>query len=113
MQCSVDYKTNDWGSGFTADLTLTNRGTEAIDGWTLTYDYAGNQKLGNGWNGTWSQSGKTVTVKNASYNANDRRRGRRHHRRAVHATAAPTPRRPTSPSTAPRAPAPTSRRSPC
>ncbi len=68
VQCSVDYKTNDWGSGFTADLTITNRGTDAIDGWTLTYAYAGNQKLTNGWNGTWSQSGQTVTVKNASYN---------------------------------------------
>ncbi|MGW3465359.1 cellulose binding domain-containing protein, partial [Streptomyces olivaceoviridis] len=68
VQCSVDYKTNDWGSGFTADLTITNRGTDAIDGWTLTYAYTGNQKLSNGWNGTWSQSGQTVTVKNASYN---------------------------------------------
>ncbi|WCN04237.1 glycoside hydrolase family 48 protein [Streptomyces sp. M92] len=69
LQCSVDYRTNDWGSGFTAELTLTNRGAEAIDGWTLTYDYAGDQKLTNGWNGTWSQSGRTVTVKNAAYNA--------------------------------------------
>lgn len=69
VQCSVDYRTNDWGSGFTADLTLTNRGTDAIDGWTLTYAYAGNQKLTNGWNGTWSQSGSTVTVQSASYNA--------------------------------------------
>ncbi|MFC7824719.1 glycoside hydrolase family 48 protein [Streptomyces sp. NPDC057375] len=69
LQCSVDYKTNDWGSGFTAELTLTNRGSDAIDGWTLTYSYAGDQKLTNGWNGTWSQSGRNVTVKNASYNA--------------------------------------------
>lgn len=69
VECNVDYKTNDWGSGFTAELTLTNRGSEAIDDWTLTYDYAGNQKLGNGWSGTWSQSGKTVTVKSASFNA--------------------------------------------
>lgn len=68
VQCSVDYKTNDWGSGFTADLTITNRGTAAIDGWTLTYGYSGNQKLSNGWNGSWSQSGQTVTVRNASYN---------------------------------------------
>ncbi|MFE9702431.1 glycoside hydrolase family 48 protein [Streptomyces sp. NPDC005930] len=69
LQCSVDYKTNDWGSGFTAELTLTNRGSDAIDGWSLTYSYAGNQKLSNGWNGTWSQSGQNVTVKNAPYNA--------------------------------------------
>ncbi|MFH9859428.1 glycoside hydrolase family 48 protein [Streptomyces sp. NPDC017202] len=68
LQCSVDYKTNDWGSGFTADLTLTNRGTDPISGWTLTYAYAGNQKLSNGWNGSWSQSGKQITVTSASYN---------------------------------------------
>ncbi|MEV5432080.1 glycoside hydrolase family 48 protein [Streptomyces sp. NPDC052701] len=69
VQCGVDYRTNDWGSGFTAELTLTNRGTDVIDGWTLTYSYAGNQKLqGGGWNGAWSQSGQAVTVKNASYN---------------------------------------------
>nr|WP_256914695.1 glycoside hydrolase family 48 protein [Streptomyces hilarionis] len=69
VQCNVDYKTNDWGSGFTAELTVTNRGTDAINGWTLTYAYAGNQKLSNGWNGSWSQSGQQVTVSNASYNA--------------------------------------------
>ncbi|GAA2303259.1 cellulose binding domain-containing protein [Streptomyces kunmingensis] len=69
VECSVDYKTNDWGSGFTADLTITNRGTAAIDGWTLTYSYGGNQKLSNGWNATWSQSGRTVTAKSLSYNA--------------------------------------------
>ncbi|MFJ6738614.1 glycoside hydrolase family 48 protein [Streptomyces sp. NPDC091279] len=68
LQCSVDYTTNDWGSGFTADLTLTNRGSDAINGWTLTYGYAGNQKLTSGWNGTWSQSGQSVTVHNAAFN---------------------------------------------
>ena len=68
LQCSVDYRTNDWGSGFTADLTLTNRGTDAIDGWTLTYAYSGNQKLTNGWSGTWSQSGQSISVRDAGYN---------------------------------------------
>ncbi|OAR26260.1 cellulose 1,4-beta-cellobiosidase [Streptomyces sp. ERV7] len=68
VQCGVDYKTNDWGSGFTADITVTNRGSAAIDGWTLTYAYAGNQQLTNGWNGTWTQSAKTVTVKAADWN---------------------------------------------
>ncbi|MFD5401529.1 glycoside hydrolase family 48 protein [Streptomyces griseorubiginosus] len=68
VQCSVDYKTNDWGSGFTTDVTITNRGTDTIDGWTLTYAYTGNQKLMNGWNGTWSQSGQNISVKDAGYN---------------------------------------------
>ncbi|WP_282202872.1 glycoside hydrolase family 48 protein [Kitasatospora fiedleri] len=63
VQCSIDYTTNDWGSGFTANVAITNRGTAALNGWTLTYSYTGNQTLsGSGWNGTWSQSGKNVTV---------------------------------------------------
>ncbi|MEE1928977.1 glycoside hydrolase family 48 protein [Streptomyces sp. TRM 70351] len=69
VQCSVDYSTNDWGSGFTAQVAVTNRGSAVLDGWTLTYDYTGNQRLSQGWNGVWTQSGTTVTVKNASYNA--------------------------------------------
>lgn len=112
VQCSVDYKTNDWGSGFTADLTLTNRGADPINGWTLTYDYTGNQTLTSGWNGTWSQSGRTVTAKNASWNGTIAA-GQRSPPARSSPTAAPTRRPPRSRSTAPPAPAPTSRRSPC
>ena len=67
--CSAAYSVqSDWGSGFTASLTITNNGTAATTGWTVTYAYAGNQTLANGWNGTWSQSGSTVTVTSESYN---------------------------------------------
>jgi len=68
VQCSVDYTTNDWGSGFTASLTITNRGTDTISGWSLAYAYTGNQTLTNGWSGTWSQSGKNVTVASLDWN---------------------------------------------
>src|SRR4051812_45835255 len=67
-RCTVDYAVNDWGGGFTATVTLHNTG-DAINGWRLTFSYAGNQKLSQGWNGTWSQSGHDVTVTNASWNA--------------------------------------------
>ncbi|MCW2935140.1 MAG: Cellulose 1,4-beta-cellobiosidase, partial [Actinomycetia bacterium] len=67
--CAAAYSVQtDWGSGFTANLNITNNGTAAITGWTVTYAYAGNQTLANGWNGTWAQSAKTVTVTNLSYN---------------------------------------------
>ena len=67
--CSAAYSVQtDWGTGFTASLTVTNNGTAAITGWTVTWTYAGNQKLSSGWSGTWSQSGETVTVANASWN---------------------------------------------
>ena len=66
--CSVAYAVqSDWGSGFVVNLTITNLGSP-ITNWTLTYSFAGNQTLTNGWNGNWSQSGKNVTVTNASYN---------------------------------------------
>ena len=69
--CSAAYSVStDWGSGFTAAITVTNTGTTAITGWTLTYSYTGNQTLSQGWSGNWSQSGKTVTVTNASWNGN-------------------------------------------
>ncbi|WP_062217535.1 glycoside hydrolase family 6 protein [Streptomyces sp. NBRC 109706] len=66
--CAVDYSANDWGSGFTADLTLTNTGSVATNGWELTYTYSGNQSLSQGWNATWSQSGATVTVTDTGWN---------------------------------------------
>jgi len=66
--CSVAYTIqSDWGSGFVTGLTITNLGSP-ITSWTLTYSYSGNQTLTNGWNGNWTQSGKNVTVTNASYN---------------------------------------------
>jgi hypothetical protein len=68
LQCSVDYSTNDWGSGFTANLTLTNRGSANVTGWTLTYSYTGNQTLTSGWSGNWTQSGKNVTVTSMDWN---------------------------------------------
>jgi cellulose 1,4-beta-cellobiosidase len=65
--CGVTYAKNDWGSGFTANITLTNLG-DALSNWTLTYAYTGNQTLTSGWSGTWSQSGKNITVTSASWN---------------------------------------------
>jgi endoglucanase len=67
--CSAAYSVQtDWGSGFTASLTVTDNGATAITGWTVTWTYAGNQTLSSGWSGNWTQSGKTVTVTNASWN---------------------------------------------
>ncbi|NKY82064.1 cellulose 1,4-beta-cellobiosidase, partial [Nocardiopsis dassonvillei] len=35
--CEVDYQLNDWGSGFTASVEITNLG-DAVNGWTLEWD---------------------------------------------------------------------------
>jgi cellulose 1,4-beta-cellobiosidase len=66
--CQVAYTvSSDWGSGFTAAITITNTGS-AISSWTLGYSYGGNQQLTSGWSGNWSQAGANVTVTNASWN---------------------------------------------
>jgi endoglucanase len=66
--CQVQYTVqSDWGTGFSLAVTVQNTGS-AITSWTLGYTYAGNQSLSQGWSGNWTQSGKTVTVTNASWN---------------------------------------------
>ncbi|HYH04977.1 MAG TPA: cellulose binding domain-containing protein, partial [Bacillota bacterium] len=65
---TVTYTQNDWGSGATVNITIKNNGTSAINGWTIAWNFAGNQKISNLWCGTYTQSGTAVTVKDAGYN---------------------------------------------
>ncbi|MBN1313421.1 MAG: glycoside hydrolase family 3 C-terminal domain-containing protein [Anaerolineae bacterium] len=68
--CSVDYVIqNDWGSGATVSVTVRNNGTSIINGWTITWTFPGNQQITNLWNGSYSQSGASVSVSNANWNA--------------------------------------------
>ncbi|WP_242677292.1 pectate lyase family protein [Streptomonospora litoralis] len=66
--CEVDYTVNEWNSGFTAGVEITNLG-DAIDGWTLEWDFPGSQEITGAWNAETSQSGSTATAENVSYNA--------------------------------------------
>jgi cellulase/cellobiase CelA1 len=62
MACLVDYQVTDYGIGFQAALTLTNRGTAGISRWTLEFDLPAEQKLAVGWGGVWKQDGTRITV---------------------------------------------------
>jgi hypothetical protein len=66
--CAVKYTLNDWGGGFTADITVTNTGATTINGWTLAWSFSGNQLITNLWNGIVTQNGQQVSVRNADYN---------------------------------------------
>ncbi len=67
--CSVQYAiTNQWAGGLGASVTLTNTGSSAINGGTLTWTFANGQTITQLWNGTVTQSGSNVSVANASYN---------------------------------------------
>lgn len=66
--CTAVYKvTNSWSGGFQADVLVTNTGSTTLNGWTLTFTFGGDQKIGSGWNGTFAQSGQKVTVTNPSW----------------------------------------------
>jgi hypothetical protein len=67
--CQVTYTPNQWQGGFTANLTIANTGSSAINGWKLTFTFPGDQQITSAWNGVESQSGKNVTITNESYNA--------------------------------------------
>ncbi|MFD0535937.1 cellulose binding domain-containing protein [Actinomadura luteofluorescens] len=60
---------NSWSGGFTAQVTITNSGSSALNGWTLEFAFPGDQKIGQGWSAAWSQSGAAVTAKNLDWNA--------------------------------------------
>jgi len=67
--CKAAYAvSNDWGSGFTATVTVTNTGSRATNGWTVAWSFGGNQTVTNSWNTALTQSGKSVTATNLSYN---------------------------------------------
>jgi hypothetical protein len=67
--CQVTYTANSWSTGFTADIKVTNSGSNAINGWALTWNWAGNQQVTSAWNATVTSSGSAVTARNVSYNA--------------------------------------------
>ena len=65
--CQVDYAVDGWGNGFVVNVTASNLG-DPLTSWTLEWDFAGNQRITNAWNGVVSQSGGHVTLRNATWN---------------------------------------------
>ncbi|MFF5498267.1 cellulase family glycosylhydrolase [Streptomyces aquilus] len=67
--CTAAYTvSSDWGSGFNAEVKVTNTGTTAISSWKVTWTWSGSQKVTNMWNASYTQSGATVTATNAAHN---------------------------------------------
>ncbi len=65
----VTYSMNDWGSGATVNITIKNNTSTAVNGWTFAWTFSGNQTITNLWSGSYTQSGTSVSVKDAGYNA--------------------------------------------
>ncbi|HEY1176868.1 MAG TPA: PHB depolymerase family esterase [Phytomonospora sp.] len=67
--CRVAYAVNAWNTGLTANITITNTGTAAVNGWSLVFTLPSGQVITSGWNASYSPASGQVTARNASYNA--------------------------------------------
>ena len=60
-------RVNEWGSGFTGEVTITNEHEVAIDSWSVSLDYPDGSRLTGTWNGQQSGSGP-YRIDNAQHN---------------------------------------------
>jgi chitodextrinase len=67
--CTATYQiVNQWDTGFTANVTVTNTGAAATKSWQVKWTWPGNQQVSSMWNATGTQSGTSETATNLSYN---------------------------------------------
>ncbi|MGW5261911.1 cellulose binding domain-containing protein [Microbispora sp. NPDC004025] len=66
--CRVSATVNAWNNGLTEQIAITNTGSSAVNGWSLTFTLPGGQTITGGWNATYSPTSGQVTAKNVSYN---------------------------------------------
>jgi endoglucanase len=55
-----------WNGGFTDTVSVT-AGSQALSGWTVSFTWPGDAQITSAWGATAIQSGKSVTLTNASY----------------------------------------------
>ncbi|NJP67688.1 cellulase family glycosylhydrolase [Streptomyces spiramenti] len=61
--CAVGYTvSHDWGAGFQAAVRITNTGSTALDGWALSWTFAGDERVQNAWGARADQTGRGLTL---------------------------------------------------
>ncbi len=67
--CSATYRvTNSWPGGFQGEVVVRNAGTSTIAGWTVAWTFPNDQRITQLWGGTHTQTGATVSVRDAGWN---------------------------------------------
>ncbi|MFC9971722.1 cellulose binding domain-containing protein [Spirillospora sp. NPDC127200] len=61
-------KVNDWGTGYTAQFTVTNTGDRTERGWDLSFRLPPGARVTNLLNGRYDVSGDRVTVRDRDWN---------------------------------------------
>ncbi|MDT0387681.1 GH12 family glycosyl hydrolase domain-containing protein [Streptomyces dubilierae] len=67
--CQVTYGTSVWQGGFTADVTVKNTGSAAVDNWRLGFTLPSGQRVTSAWNATLSGTSGAVTASPVAHNA--------------------------------------------
>jgi endo-1,4-beta-D-glucanase Y len=63
--CQVSYAiVTQWNNGFHSDLTVFNRSSAPISGYTLSWAFTSGERFSSGWNANYTQNGSVVTVSN-------------------------------------------------
>src|SRR5689334_8721377 len=66
--CQVRYTvSSSWRGGFGAAVDITNLG-DPLSSWTLTFSFGAGQTISQLWNGSVTQTGSSVSVRNAGWN---------------------------------------------
>jgi len=58
-----------WGTGYDGQYTITNPGTAAVTGWTLAFTLPQGTNVSSLWDGSYTDNGGQVTVKNDGWDA--------------------------------------------
>jgi len=67
--CKVSDTVGAWNTGLTENITITNTGGAAVNGWRLAFTLAPGQTVTGVWNAAITPSSGAVTATNVSYNA--------------------------------------------
>jgi acetylxylan esterase len=67
--CHVSDTVNAWNTGLTEQITITDNGAAAVNGWNLAFTLPAGQTLVSAWNATITPGSGAVTATNLSYNA--------------------------------------------
>ncbi len=69
--CSVTYSVpSAWSGGFTANVSVKNTGTSAVNAWQLVWDLPAGQGITQAWSADVTVAAGTATAKGASWNQN-------------------------------------------
>jgi hypothetical protein len=60
--------TANWNNGFNASVTVTNTGTNPVNGWTVRWSFPNDQVITQFWDSDVAQTGQNVVANNARYN---------------------------------------------